>query len=221
MESLERSKAVIEIGKSIVDGLGLGEDVTAQWMAHLLAEKISAAEASDTDNHSAISECVDLVLKLWTHRYALPPYMRPMRELDPLLQTLNSLGVNETSRLRYFSRSPSSKELEGATEEERELFEVAVNIDQTARELIRYFLSAAAERSHNTVNPWLEEAKLGGLEAPVELLISRFVAEGFLESQAEENGKAMIERADRLENFAIIASRIATEMREVSQRDEK
>jgi hypothetical protein len=221
MESLERSKAVIEIGKRIVDGLGLGEDVTAQWMAHLLAEKISAAEASDTDNHSAISECVDLILKLWTHRYSLPQYMRPMRELDPLLQTLNSLGVNETSRLRYFSRPPSSNELEGVTEKERELFELAVNIDQTARELIRYFLSAAAERSHNTVTPWLEEAKLGGLEASVELQISRFVAEGLLENQAARNRKSMIERADRLEHFARMALCIATDMREMSQRDEK
>jgi len=214
MESLERSKAVIEIGKRIVDGLRIGEDVTAQWMAHLLAEKISAAEASEADNDSAISECVDLILKLWNHLYALPPYMRPMRELDPLLQTLNSLGINETSRLRYFSRPPSSEELESATEEERELFEVAVNIDQTARELIRYFLSAAAERSHNTVNPWLEEAKLGGLEAPVELIISRFVAEGSLESQAAENRKSIIERADRLENFAKVALRCASEMRD-------
>tara|TARA_R110001583_G_scaffold195516_1_gene374937 strand:- start:173 stop:838 length:666 start_codon:yes stop_codon:yes gene_type:complete len=221
MESLERSKAAIEIGKRIVEGLRLGEDVTAQWMAHLLAEKISAAEASEADNDSAISECVDLVLKLWTHRYTLPPYMRPMRELAPLLQTLNSLGVNEASRPRYFSRPPSSKELEGTTEEEKELLEVAVNIDQTARELIRYFLSAAAERSHHTVSPWLEEAKLGGLEAPVESLISRFVAEGFLESQAAENRESMIEKADRLENFARMALCIATDMREIAQRDEK
>ena len=49
MESLDRSKAVIELGKRIVAGLTLGDDVTAQWMAHLVAEKISAAEnASET-----------------------------------------------------------------------------------------------------------------------------------------------------------------------------
>lgn len=37
MESLDRSKAVIELGKRIVAGLTLGDDVTAQWMAHLAA----------------------------------------------------------------------------------------------------------------------------------------------------------------------------------------
>ena len=114
MESLDRSKAVIELGKRIVANLTLGDDVTAQWMAHILAEKISAAEdASETVRDSAMAECVDVIQKLWAHRYTVPPYMRPLRELDPLLRTLNSLGVNETEELRFFARPPSSEELEG------------------------------------------------------------------------------------------------------------
>lgn len=80
MESLDRSKAVIELGKRIVAGLKLGDDVTAQWIAHMVAEKISAAEhASEDMRDAAIAECVDVVLKLWAHRYTLPPYMRPLR----------------------------------------------------------------------------------------------------------------------------------------------
>ena len=74
MESLDRSKAVIEIGKRVVAGLKLGDDVTAQWMAHLVAEKISAAEqASEATRDAAASVCVDVILKLWAHRYTLPP----------------------------------------------------------------------------------------------------------------------------------------------------
>ncbi len=58
----------------IVAGLMLGDDATAQWMAHLVAEKISAAEnASETLRDSAVAECVDVILKLWAHRYTLPP----------------------------------------------------------------------------------------------------------------------------------------------------
>jgi hypothetical protein len=109
MESLDRSNAVIELGKRIVAGLKLGDDVTAQWMAHLVAEKISSAEqASENARDTAIAECVDVILKLWAHRYTLPPYMRPLRELDPLLRTLNSLGVNEADELRFFTRRPNS-----------------------------------------------------------------------------------------------------------------
>lgn len=220
MESLDRSKAVIELGKRIVAGLMLGDDVTAQWMAHLVAEKISAAEdASETVRDSAVSECVDVILKLWAHRYTLPPYMRPLRELDPLLHTLNSLDVNEADELRFFTRPPSSEELEGATEDEKKLFEFAIGIDQTARELIRYALSIAAERAVNLVNPWLEEVVNGGLEATVELRVSRFVVDGLLKSQKEANRQAMLDRADRLESFAKVALSLASEMREMLPQD--
>lgn len=214
MESLDRSKAVIELGRRIVSGLKLGDDVTAQWMAHLVAEKISAAEqASETAQDAAVADCVEVVLKLWAHRYTLPPYMRPLRELDPLLRTLNSLGVNEGSELRFFARPPSSEELEGATEDEKELFEFAIGIDHVARELIRHALCLAAERSVDVVKPWLEEAFKGSLEAPVELRISRFVAEGLLKGQEKAKQQAMLDRIDRLESFANAALFLAGEMR--------
>lgn len=220
MESLDRSKAVIELGKRIVVGLMLGDDVTAQWMAHLVAEKISAAEdASETTRDSAVAECVDVILKLWSNRYTLPPYMRPLRELDPLLCTLNSLGVNEADELRFFARPPSSEELEGATEDEKKLFEFAIGIDCVARELIRYALSVAAERSVNVVKPWLDEVVKGGLEATVELRVSRFVVEGLLKSQKEPNKPAMLDRVDRLESFAKVALSLASEMREMLPQD--
>ncbi|ONM42920.1 hypothetical protein BXT89_15370 [Halopseudomonas pachastrellae] len=222
MESLDRSKAVIELGKRIVAGLSLGEDVTAQWMAHLVAEKISSAEnAPDNVRDSAVMDCVDVILKLWAHRHALPPYMRPLRELDPLLRTLNSLGVNEEDSLRFFARPPSGAELDGATADEKNLFEFAIAVDQAARELIRYALSAAAERSVNEVNPWLEAVIESGLETNVELRISRFITEGLLESQKEAHRRAMLDRADRLESFAKAALSLASEMRELPQQDAK
>jgi len=220
MESLDRSKAVIELGKRIVAGLMLGDDVTAQWMAHLVAEKISAAEdASETVRDSAVAACVDVILKLWAHRYTLPPYMRPLRELDPLLRTLNSLGVNEADEFRFFARPPTSEELEGASEDEKELFEFAIGIDQAARELIRYALSVAAERSVNVVNPWLEEVVKGGLEATVELRVSRFVAGSLLKSQEQVQQQAMLDRIDRLENFAKAALFLADDMRKTLSQD--
>lgn len=220
MESLDRSKAVIALGKRIVAGLKLGDDVTAQWMAHLVAEKISAAEhASETAQDAVVVECVDVILKLWAHRYTLPPYMRPLRELDPLLRTLNSLGVNEKDQLRFFARPPSSEELDGATEDEKKLFEFAIGIDQVARELIRHALGIAAERSVDVVKPWLEEAFTGSLEATVELRISRFVAEDLLKGQEKASQQALLDRIDRLESFANAALFLAGEMRKSLPQD--
>jgi hypothetical protein len=220
MESLDRSKSVIELGKRIVAGLKLGDDVTAQWMAHLVAEKISAAEqASESTRDATVAGCVDVILKLWAHRYKLPPYMRPLRELDPLLRTLNSLGVNEEDELRFFARPPSSEELEGATEDEKKLFEFAIGIDHVARELIRHALSVAAERSVDVVKPWLEEAFKGSLEASLELRISRFVAESLLKGQEKAKQQAMLDRVDKLERFANAALLLAGEMRKTLRQE--
>lgn len=220
MESLDRSKAVIELGKRIVAGLKLGDDVTAQWMAHMVAERISAAEhASETARDAANAECVDVILKLWAHRYTLPPYMRPLRELDPLLRTLNSLGVNRDDELRFFSRPPNSEELEGATEDEKKLFEFAIGIDHAARELIRHALSIAAERSVDLVKPWLEEAFKGNLDVAVELRLARFAVEGLLKGQEAARRQAMLDRIDRMESFGNAAILLAGEMKKALPRD--
>lgn len=214
MESLDRSKAVIELGKRIVAGLELSNDVTAQWMSHLVAEKILAAEQSpEATRNDATAECVDVILKLWAHRYKLPPYMRPLRELDPLLCTLNSLGVDGADGLRFFTRPPNDEELEGATEEEKQLFDFAIGIDHAARELIRHVLGAAAERSVGLVNPWLEEAVKGNLDATIELRIANFAIDGLLKRQDAANQQAMLDRIEKLESFAEVALSLAGEMR--------
>lgn len=83
--------------------------------------------------------------------------------------------MNEADELRFFTRPPSSEELEGATEDEKKLFEFAIGIDYSARELIRHALSVAAERSVERVEPWLKSAVKGGLEATVGLQGSQLV----------------------------------------------
>lgn len=215
MESLDRSKAIIDLGKRIVAGLELGDDVVAQWMAHLVADRIFAAEhASDDTRDAAVTACVDAIQKLWTNRYTLPPYMRPLRELDPLLRTLKSLSVDEADGLRFFSHAPRDEELEGASEEEKKLFEFAIGIDNAARELIRYSLSAAAEQSTDAARKWLDGAVKGGLDVKVELMVSRFVADGLLsEAKDEAQQRAMLDRIEKLENFSNAVLSLAAEMR--------
>lgn len=193
----------------------LGDDVVAQWMAHLVAEKIAAAERAPggATRDAAVAECVELILKLWAHRHTLPPNMRPLRELDPLLRTLKSLGVDDEDELRFFSHVPRDEELDGATEDEKKLFEFAIGLDHSARELIRYALSAAAERSADSVKLWLAEAVKGGLDVTVELSVSRFVADGLPKAKEEAQQTAMLKRIEKLEHFADAALALAAEMR--------
>lgn len=208
MESLERSESVIELGKKIVTSIQLGHDPAAQWMAHLLAEKIEAAETqAGKDKSSAVEGCLDIIVQLWERRYGLPAYVLPMRELDPLLGTLRSLEVGEGASLRYIAQRPSEAELKCATEAEKELFELALEVDNSARELVRYLISAAAERSVSAINPWLEDAAKVGLEVSMERLLSDFV------SDVDKEKKSILDRADRLESFAAIALSYASDLR--------
>lgn len=127
--------------------------------------------------------------------------------------------MNEADELRFFARPPSSEELEGATEDEKKLFEFAIGIDYAARELLRHALCVAAERSVDVVKPWLEETVKGSLDATVELRISRFVAEGLLKSQEKAKQQAIRDRIDRLENFAKATLSLAGDMRKTLPQD--
>lgn len=215
MESLDRSKAIIELGKKIVVGLQLGEDVVAQWMAHVVAEKIAAAEAAGTQsNDKAVIACMEVIMLLWSNRYALPPHVRPFKELDPLLRTLESLRIDEKSGFRYLPRAPRDEEMEGTTQEEKEWLEFAIGIDHSARELIRYALMAASERSMQVVTPWLSGAVHGGLDANVELLLSKFVADGDRTIATDEaHQQATLQRIEKLEAFGELALRLVGELK--------
>ena len=65
MESLERSSAVIDLGKRLIAQLKLGDDETAQWMAHALAERIQDAENACPEGRvAAQNSCAELVFQL-------------------------------------------------------------------------------------------------------------------------------------------------------------
>ncbi|MBD9573698.1 hypothetical protein IB260_00105 [Pseudomonas sp. PDM23] len=121
--------------------------------------------------------------------------------------------MNEGDELRFFLRPPGGEEPEGAPEEEKKVFEFAIGIDHAARELIRYVLSVAAERSADVVKPWLEEAVKSRFEATAELRVLIFIAGALLKSQDQAKQQAMLDRIDRLESFANAALFLAGDLR--------
>lgn len=215
MESLDRSKAVIDLGKRLVTELKLGDDMMAQWMAHLIAERIDAAESASPEARvSAQDACAQVIFELWAHRNSLPSHMRPFRELEPLLQTLASLDVDSGSRFRYFPQHPSDEELEGAEIQGNQLLKAAVNLDYSARVLIQYLLSSAAESVGDKAIPWLDAAVNAEADAVLEARVVEFFVAGAKQPDADEIAReALLGKIEKLEVFSQLANDVAAELR--------
>jgi hypothetical protein len=215
MESLDRSRAVIELGKRIVAELELGDDLLSQWMAHLIAERIHTAEEVPLETRaSAQDACAQAIFQLWDHRNSLPEHVRPFRALEPLLETLASLDVASGRRFRFFRKAPSDEELEAAGESSKQALQIAVNLDEAARVLIQYFLAAAAEAAADEALPWLDAAIDAEADAVLELRVVEFVSAGISLPGADEVArKAMEDKVKKLEMFAALASAVASDLK--------
>jgi hypothetical protein len=215
MESLERPRAVIELGKRIVAQLRLGDDLLSQWMAHLIAERMDAIEGAEPEARaSAQDACAHAILQLWDHRNNLPAHLRPFRELEPLLETLASLNVDSSRRFRFFPKPPTQQELDAAGESSKRALEVAVSLDDAARVLIQYFLAAAAEDAADEALPWLEAAIDAEADAVLELRVVEFVSAGISMPGADKVArKALEDKVKKLEMFADLASAVASDLK--------
>jgi hypothetical protein len=104
MESLERSKAVITLGKRLVASLVEENDLTAEWMAHLIAERMDAVEWAPLAEKAAAEEaCAHAIYKLWSHRFNAPHGVNLLHQAEPIARALASLDP-ERKEFRLFSR---------------------------------------------------------------------------------------------------------------------
>lgn len=215
MESLERSSAVIDLGKRLVAQLKLGDDILAQWMAHMIAERIDAAEkAEPSERAAAQTACAEVILQLWNRRNSLAERLRPFKGLEPLIRTLDSLDVSNGPRFRYFPERPPG--LETAPDEtSKQLIELAEGVDYSARALIHHLLAEAFEEARNEARPWIQAAVDANADTTLEVRIV-----GFLDDNAAElaDGDAKAREAEeekiaRLEAFAELAAAYAYELR--------
>lgn len=213
MESLERSSAVIDLGKRLVTQLKLGDDEPAQWMAHALAERIKDAENAPPEKRvAAQSSCAELVFQLWERRYSLPTQLRPLRSLEPLLRTLNSLDASNGPRFRFMQERPADVEVDEGVEKTLDL---AVKLDDAARILVQYFLATAAEQASEETLPWIHSAVDAGADVTLEARVVSFVDGGL--DRSSEAAKMALEalnhKIQKLEIFASLAASLATDLR--------
>lgn len=213
MESLERSSAVIDLGKRLITQLKLGDDEPAQWMAHALAERIKDAENAPPEKRvAAQSSCAELVFQLWERRYSLPTQLRPLKSLEPLLQTLNSLDTTSGPRFRFMQERPADMKVDEGVEKTLDL---AVKLDDAARILVQYFLATAAEQASEEAQPWIQSAIDAGAAVSLEVRVVRFVDSGLDHSAeaAKMAKEALNDKIQKLEVFASLAAALAKDLR--------
>jgi hypothetical protein len=215
MESLDRSKAVIELGKRIVTQLKLGDDVLSQWMAHLIAERMNAVEGAEPEARaSAQDACAQAIFQLWERRSILPDHLRPLRELGSLIETLESLDINSGRRFRYFPKSQNQESFDTTGESSNQFLEIATNLDEAARVLIQYFLAASVEDVVGEVQPWLQAAIEAKTDVELEKRVVEFALAGIATPGVNEMArKTLQDKVKKLEVFAELATAVGGDLK--------
>lgn len=128
-------------------GLEPGVDTFSRWMAHYIAEKMTAMEtASGKAKEDAAEECYDTILKLWAHRAALPNGLRPFESFEPIFAALHKLSPDRQESFFYRANYTRHKRKSKATQPEKEIEEwisMADEVDFAARTCLRFVITQA------------------------------------------------------------------------------
>jgi hypothetical protein len=209
--SLNRSSAVIELGKRLASQLDADGDLLGAWMAHWIAELIANVETAQ-DKAAAQEVCAAAVLNLWAHRNSLP--LTPLRELDPVLRAIASLDP-EGPDFRYFGTALRAAAQSQDTGEAKNWLDLAFGLDYSAKVLIHFALKSAAQNAASGAAPWVKLAEEAGAEAGLEGPVIRFILES---RDTSKNDDAIVEelsrRIARLEGFVQLAASMAEQLRQ-------
>ena len=165
METSEMRKRIINLGKALVEELGLdpGVDTLARWMAHYVAEQMAMAENATGDDKIEVERrCFETILNLWEHRSSLPNGWRPFKSFEPIFHALARLDPENPAP--YFYSKPNSGLSEPDDSNEnldrvQQWLDIAQGIDQAARVWLEYvFHQAALNATNEKTIAWLENA---------------------------------------------------------------
>lgn len=190
-------------------------------MAHYIAELIEDAEKARAEERpEKMRACCDAILNLWKHRQTLPDGRRPFLEMEPMLRTLASLDP-ESSTPRYFRSVRTAAEDAKETDEAISWLQLIDDLDYSARILIRYCLTQAAQKSLNRSMEWVGLAEAAGADEGVEFPLVRIIIQersALKASDPDEEEKKLFEnRIERLQAFAKTAMAVASELRKEVQ----
>ena len=110
MTSSALPKDTLALGSAIVAELRLDTrgELLQRWMAHYLAETIEAAESATGAKKAKLErDTVNLILKLWSHRSALPEPVDPLSGCRDALNMLKRLQPEANPWAQYSNRRPN------------------------------------------------------------------------------------------------------------------
>ena len=208
----KHSEQVISLGKRLVQELGLEPDVDTlgRWMAHYIAELITAAETTidPAERLRAQEKCCGAILKLWEHRSALPRNLRPLSNLENVLKAIEDLRSNEQPLSRL---SPEAMETIGGP-----WMGFVKKLENTAVRMCRIaVLTAAAESMTGKEKIWSKQHghMLSKEEKKIIAALDSWLSEKIL-WQAEEDSVS-ISKLKPAERTGRILEKIESDMEEL------
>lgn len=178
MDATTQLSDVLLLGKRLVAELDSDDrrDTLSHWMAHHIAGLISRLESHRAESKAGLEEeCRRAILELWSYRSSLPGRSRPFRNLEGLLQTVESLNPDCPSF--YYARELANSA--GVDNEldvpSKQWLSVAHSIDRGARALIGYCIFMAAEDSANQAADWVELARKVGSNLDTDIRLIRII----------------------------------------------
>lgn len=215
-----RCEATLQLGRKLAKELGLDQsvDTLGRWMAHYIAELIHDAEnASAEERPAKMQVCSEAILNLWRCLHELPDGKRPFEEHEPILRALESLDPDADTP-RYYRSARSAAEEEKEDSAAKSWLQLIDGLDYSARLLIRYCFTRAAQTTLDKAAEWVALAEAAGADDEIEFPIIRVVvAENNLltKSDPDEIEKEQLQdRINRLEGFIEMANALAFELRQ-------
>ena len=186
-------------------------------MAHYIAEKMEdAAAATSEARDRKMSECSDVILKLWAHRSELPNGKRPFEEFGQIFRVLQSLDLDDPTP-RYFRQARSVVEQDVENDATRQWLDIASELDYAARVLIRYCLAIAAQEAVDKSRDWVALAQAIAEEGDTDVRMALSLADDVevLNSESpDDTARAKIEDLlKRLEAFTAFSSTLSSCLR--------
>lgn len=191
MENLRHfDKAVLELGKKILAQFKEGEDrgILTSWMSHHIATLIDRAEREGNTPAAkeAWTECVETILKLWSHRNTLPNGCRPFERAERAIKTLSALAPEYPENF-YFQRPfPRGEVSAQASIAGDAWLRFAEDFDRAARAFIRVCLTQSVAGSANELRDWVHVSQDLGEDPAADVELIRELIENANDEEVEE-----------------------------------
>lgn len=151
MDGGPNTKACLALGRKLAEYVE-PYDLPGNWMAHHLAELITAAEDEEVTTVEQRLQIVDTILKLWMNRRSLPGLF-PGYDFEKIFAALERLG---DERPRRFARLPL--DTEEPTEGEAtqlSLVATAADLERLVRETVITLMVVAHNEALESAAEWV------------------------------------------------------------------